>query len=380
MVNRTVAYERLRPGFLGRWPLWGFTFIVGRNKKEPPIAAVKKFKHATRHPPDSDAQQPPHLAVNPLHRRANDVLRPAYNIGIHTNKPLRHSTFPNRPLARRTLPSSTGPPSWPGPPPAPLRRRSPAAHYANATHQQDNGRPSRLTPGTARRTRPTTRPNVHPAAERACAFPASKGCHVVGIREDGTLGGGIEACLRRDEIRGWSRPQRRQSAPQSARPTSSALPTRTCRECILQNRLVVDKNPGHVLGQATIGVDTHVRNCSAWKNGECVDNSSAPSRTSRLCFHKRPARRSRVRWGRGPGIGSPGTPNGDGGHFQLLNDGGKTHLRRPVAANDSSIMPVYQKTGVKLFKKNILFFFFFIRPPKVWGKDRVRASTNPFIL
>ena len=70
-------------------------------------------------------------------------------------------------------------------------------HYANATHNQ--GQWEAVTADAKDRESykayNSTDSNVHPSAERACAFPASKGCQVVGIREDGTLGGGIEACL-----------------------------------------------------------------------------------------------------------------------------------------------------------------------------------------
>lgn len=224
------------------------------------------------------------------------------------------------------------------------------AHYANATHNQ--GQWEAVTADAKDRETyeayNSTDSNVHPAAERACAFPASKGCQVVGIREDGTLGGGIEACLGDgDEIRGME-PTGTQAecAAKCTADKQCAAYTYVQGRCILQNRLVVDKNPGHVLGQATIGVDTHVRNCSAWKNGECLDNPSAPSRTCHAFASMKDHHDVRECAGEeNVALESLAGRNGDGGHFQLLNAmEWKTHpSRRPVTANDSSMMPVYQK-------------------------------------
>ena len=223
-------------------------------------------------------------------------------------------------------------------------------HYANATHNQ--GQWEAVTADAKDRESykayNSTDSNVHPSAERACAFPASKGCQVVGIREDGTLGGGIEACLGDgDEILGL-KPAGSQAecAAKCTAEKQCAAYTYVQGQCILQNRHVVDKNPGHVLGQATIGVDTHVRNCSSWKNGECVDNPSAPSRTCHAFASMKDRHDVRDCAGEeGQALEALARRSGDGGHFQLLNAmEWRTHpSRRPVTANDSSMMPVYEK-------------------------------------
>ena len=179
-------------------------------------------------------------------------------------------------------------------------------------------------------------------------FPASKGCQVVGIREDGTLGGGIEACLGDgDEILGLNPAgSQAECAAKCTADKKCAAYTYVQGQCILQNSHVVDKNPGHVLGQATIGVDTHVRNCSSWKNGECVDNPSAPSRACHAFASMKDRHDVRDCAGEeGQALEALARRTGDGGHFQLLNAmEWRTHpSRRPVTANDSSMMPVYQK-------------------------------------
>ena len=104
----------------------------------------------------------------------------------------------------------------------------------------------------------------------------------VRVNDDGVLGGNIEVCLGDgDEIHGTS-PAGTQ-AECSARCTADkqcAAFTYVQGQCILQNRQVVAQHPGYVLGQATGGVDTHVRNCAGWnEKGECVDAPSAPGKT-----------------------------------------------------------------------------------------------------
>lgn len=222
------------------------------------------------------------------------------------------------------------------------------AHYASAARNQEQWQAATADANDrqAYEAYNSTDSNVHPSAERACAFPASKGCQVVGIREDGTLGGGIQTCLGDgDEIRGME-PAGTQAdcATKCTADKQCAAYTYVQGQCILQNRLVVDQHPGHVLGQATVGVNTHVRNCSAWKNGECVDDPTAAARACQAFASMKD--RHDVRECAGDerkALEALAHRNGDG-HFQLLNAmEWRAHpSRRPVAANDSSLMPVYQ--------------------------------------
>jgi hypothetical protein len=186
----------------------------------------------------------------------------------------------------------------------------------------------------------------------ACQYPDVNNCLPVLITEDGTLSNLQNAehvvCLGNgDEIIGVENISSESECSQQCDANNvCAGYTFTGGQCILQNSLLLTQNPGYILGQHSLGVSTRIKHCSfesEGKNSVCIPKKD----TEKNCF--RTAGVDAL-----PITSCPGTL--EEGLQEL-----KTNLQAldpfefntktmnatipgtPPPANDSSIMPVYEK-------------------------------------
>ena len=186
----------------------------------------------------------------------------------------------------------------------------------------------------------------------ACQFPKVDECLPVLITEDGTLANLKNAeqvvCLGNgDEIIDVKNTSSESECSQQCDSNNvCAGYTFTGGQCVLQNSLILTQNPGYILGQQSFGVNTRIKHCSF--EGEGKDSVCIPEKdTEKNCF--RTAGVDAL-----PITSCPSTP--EEGLQEL-----KTNLQpldpfefntttmnatipgTPPPANDSSIMPVYEK-------------------------------------
>ncbi len=189
-------------------------------------------------------------------------------------------------------------------------------------------------------------------SDYACQYPDSEQCLPVLITEDGTVANLNNAeqvvCLGNgDEIIDVQNLSLESECAQQCNSNNQCVGyTFTGGQCILQNALLLVQNPGYILGQYSVGVDTKIKHCSF--EGKGIDS---------VCIHESDTEKTCHSIGGTDALPITSCANTLEEGLQEL----KTNLQpldpfeydtktlnatlpgTPPPANDSSIMPVYEK-------------------------------------